>query len=650
MRDPDPSLDRAAWKSFLRLAARFRPRQPLNGIVLTIAATELLAASEDAEHPLRLARIAELSQRLDDVQHLLGLSLPVYVLVTKCDAVTGFDSYSRSLFEESATSRAASNGNSTVELSDNLFGWSNPYLLDSTFTPVWVDEAFDATIEVLLRRQLEMLAESKTAAAADGVFLFPFELQHLRAPLRLLLDRVFRTTAYHSSHLLRGIYFCGREAPDHSQPEPAASLVASSPLRRGLLEKASNSVLYVRHLFEFRVFPERYLATPVARGYFFTNRSVMAAQITACALFLLLGVCSLRAWQRISSLQQNRIQPVLQSLATSLDNVAVSSGAGLTPAVNVFNALGAPHQDEYYSLALPVSYLDLSGLHRDLSDTLERSFEVVILRSCKFSLESRISSQMNSSPTETLQTIQAASAYPPGNYWSFDPAYGALDRYLSDVQALHRNIELYQLISMAGSGSFTQLNELLQYLHAPTFLDIGRFAHDANYQKLVLNATWQPLEIPPNFSSQTAVATRERITRFYSSWFDSNPLVAEVGSLSGPDGLQSLSSAVTPPSNQQLRSIVSRAESMESQLHGGTYDWLALDFNREEYPALGPELDQMPFADSQFTNLVTREGSQRLAVIESRPGNNSGGAEPSGRQDTSRWISTDACVRSRCSA
>ena len=58
MLDPDPSLDRAAWKSFLRLAARFRPRQPLNGIVLTIAATELLAASEDAEHPLRLARIA----------------------------------------------------------------------------------------------------------------------------------------------------------------------------------------------------------------------------------------------------------------------------------------------------------------------------------------------------------------------------------------------------------------------------------------------------------------------------------------------------------------------------------------------------------------------------------------------------------------
>ena len=181
MRDAELATDRRAWKSFLRLAVRFRPRQPLNGIVLTIAATELLEASDDVEHPDRLARIAALAQRLDDIQHVAGLSLPVDILITKCDAIEGFSSFSRGLLQESVTKHSVTNGNSSGELSDNILGWSNPYLLNTAFTSGWVDEAFDTTIEILFRRQLEMLAESKTVAAADGVFLFPFELQQLRA-------------------------------------------------------------------------------------------------------------------------------------------------------------------------------------------------------------------------------------------------------------------------------------------------------------------------------------------------------------------------------------------------------------------------------------------------------------------------------------
>ena len=415
------SADRNALSSFLRLSARYRPRQPLNGVILTIPATELLEGSSDPEHPHRLTHIADLAQRLDQMQIVTGLSMPVYVLVTKCDAVTGFTSYSRSFFRESASNRSAQNGHASDETFDNLFGWSNPHLLDSAFSPAWVDEAFDDTNEVLLRRQLEMLAESKTVADADGVFLFPFELERLRVPLQILLDCVFRTTAYHSSHLLRGIYFCGLESTaDSGGPGAAASQSTDLVVSGQFLDGASDRILFVRHLFEFKVFAERYLATPVAPRRFTGNRSVLVAQIVACALVLILSIGSIRAWHRLSSLQATRINPVLQSLSITLDGIAVSSGASVTPAVDLFNSLGAARQNEYYSLAFPASYLDLSGVHRNLRQTLEGTFEIVVLRSCKDALESRISTLVNS-PQQTVLSGGSLSVYPSGNSMDHRP-------------------------------------------------------------------------------------------------------------------------------------------------------------------------------------------------------------------------------------
>ena len=195
----------------------------------------------------------------------------------------------------------------------------------------------------------------------------------------------------------------------------------------------------------------------MAKGYFSTNRSVVAAQILAGVLALVMAGFTIHAWSRIGSLEKNRIEPVLQSLTTSLDSVAVTSGASAAPAVEVVNALGAIHERQYYSLAMPISYLDLGGLHSDLKDALERSFEVVILRSCKFSLEDRITNLTNAASTASPQPIQTISTYPLGDSWPLDPSYGELSRYLSEVESLQTNIQRYRLISAAGSGSFTQL-------------------------------------------------------------------------------------------------------------------------------------------------------------------------------------------------
>ena len=612
--------DRAAWRSFLRLAVHYRPRQPLNGIVLTISALELLEAEADPNHQRRLARIAQLADRLHDVQHVAGLSLPVYVLVTKCDAVTGFGFYSRRFFEDAIAGGAEDDNGEHGEhtgISDDLLGWSNPHALDSTFSSAWVDEAFDSTNEVLLRHQLRMLARSRTAAAADGVFVFPFELERLQAPLRALLNMIFRETAYHAPHLLRGIYFCGRESEsglELAQPVRAGSEMRPAP--SGFLDAGSDRVIFVRDVFLFKVFAERYLATALRRGIFSSNRSVKTAQIAACVLAIVFLIGTMRAWHRIASLQADHIDPVLESLASGIDSVAIGTDANVSPAVELIDGLGAAHESEYYSLAFPYSYTDLDGLHRNLHDALERTFEIVVLRSCKFALENRISTVLNSGTPQPGPAPARLSSLPSGDGWKVDRSYRALDSYLSQVKALKANIDRYNLISGAGSGSFTQLNALLEYLGGQSLPNSSLLATNPHYQKLLLDANWQPLQVPSDFDQSTAAVTNQLIANFFRSWFDSNPLIGEVDQLAGIGGLEDLIVPAAPPTNEQLSGIVSQAQKIDGQLGDGAFDWLAGAFNRQNYPALGSELDQMPFADRQFTDAVTVLGTEKLAALK----------------------------------
>ena len=98
--------DRNAWSSFLRLTARYRPRQPLNGVDSDHSGDRIARNQQRSGAPSPPRPYRRLAKRLDEIQHLTGLSVPVYVLVTKCDAVNGFASYSRSFFRESILNRS----------------------------------------------------------------------------------------------------------------------------------------------------------------------------------------------------------------------------------------------------------------------------------------------------------------------------------------------------------------------------------------------------------------------------------------------------------------------------------------------------------------------------------------------------------------
>ena len=87
LQQSDEATDASAWNTFLALLKKSRPRRPINGVLLTVNIQDLLQQSpaDRKEHAQRLrARLQELHQQL-------GVRPPVYVMVTKCDLIAGFN-------------------------------------------------------------------------------------------------------------------------------------------------------------------------------------------------------------------------------------------------------------------------------------------------------------------------------------------------------------------------------------------------------------------------------------------------------------------------------------------------------------------------------------------------------------------------------
>ncbi|WP_036825390.1 type VI secretion protein IcmF/TssM N-terminal domain-containing protein, partial [Photobacterium sanctipauli] len=77
--------DASDWSSLLSKLYKYRPIQPLNGIILTLS-VDTLMSSEKCDKFIQLA-----IKRLDDVQKTLNVRLPVYLFITKTDLLPGFD-------------------------------------------------------------------------------------------------------------------------------------------------------------------------------------------------------------------------------------------------------------------------------------------------------------------------------------------------------------------------------------------------------------------------------------------------------------------------------------------------------------------------------------------------------------------------------
>jgi type VI secretion system protein ImpL len=187
--DSDAASDAAGWTEFLALLRKYRKRRPVNGVILTISASDLLTQT-DAE---REAHVDAVRRRLVEINRELKIQLPVYLMVTKTDLVAGFSEYFDDL---------------TAEERAQVWGVTFPYEQSTSGEgPQVFPGEFDALIERLNERVFGRVDDDRDIRRRTRVFAFPQQMAALRDALTNYVSDVFASTRFDNPILLRGVYF-----------------------------------------------------------------------------------------------------------------------------------------------------------------------------------------------------------------------------------------------------------------------------------------------------------------------------------------------------------------------------------------------------------------------------------------------------------
>jgi IcmF-related N-terminal domain len=175
------------WTAFLTLLQKYRTKKPINGVLVALPANSLLTKSHDD----LLQDGKRIRNRIDELIDGLGINFPIYVLVTKCDLVSGFVEFF---------------GNLDRRHGEQMVGWTNPQDSSARFDGETFDKRFEEVNGKLfeMRPWLESQGKKRDLMKA---FLYPEEFSYLGTPVRTVLDVVFRPNVYQETPVCRGVYF-----------------------------------------------------------------------------------------------------------------------------------------------------------------------------------------------------------------------------------------------------------------------------------------------------------------------------------------------------------------------------------------------------------------------------------------------------------
>lgn len=234
----DEGRDKEEWRGFLSLLSKYRKKEPLNGLVVSIAADRLSQASPEAlQEDGR-----NLRKRIEEITRVLGARSPVYVMVTKCDLVQGATQFCEQL-PDTALNQA--------------MGFLNQQL--SADSASIAEKAVRTVGDRLRDLRLILLQRAKDRETAADMLLFPEELEKLKEKLGALVQSVFQENPYQESPLLRGIFFSSgrQEGTPFSHFLNSLGLIQAHDVLRG-----TNKGLFL-HDFFARILPaDRHLFKP----------------------------------------------------------------------------------------------------------------------------------------------------------------------------------------------------------------------------------------------------------------------------------------------------------------------------------------------------------------------------------------------------
>ncbi len=220
--------DRKEWTALLGMLSKHKQKEPINGLVLVIAADRLLDNTEeqlvDEGRKVR-ASIHELMEKLE-------IHVPVYMMVTKSDLVEGFAAWCKYLPE-----KAMAQGMGYLVAHDEEGS---------------VDHILDKSLDSVLDRmkELRLLMLERSHVHDDALLTLPRNMEKLRTGMHHFIRGALKENPYQDAPIFRGIYFStSQQALDPDAPQQLSDkgiflhdiYTRILPMDRGLLETLPSS-------------------------------------------------------------------------------------------------------------------------------------------------------------------------------------------------------------------------------------------------------------------------------------------------------------------------------------------------------------------------------------------------------------------------
>ncbi len=246
--ESNQTIDKAEWQGFLGLLKKFRPRQPLNGVLLTVSVADLLQMTTQE----RQVHAATLKARLNELREGLGVQFPVYVLVTKTDLLSGFTEYFL---------------NYTREERAQVWGFTLPYKPDSNEV-IDVRTAFAQEFDLLYKRlndgMHQRLLDEPDLSRRALAYTLPQQLVGIRDVLSRLLASVFSESKFAEQPVLRGVYFTSGTQEgtpfDRVLGAMQRTFRVQSKVRTSDTASGSGKSFFLQDLLQKVIFPEHFIA------------------------------------------------------------------------------------------------------------------------------------------------------------------------------------------------------------------------------------------------------------------------------------------------------------------------------------------------------------------------------------------------------
>lgn len=397
--ESDREVDASAWNNFLALLKKTRPRQPINGVLLTVNIQDLLqqGATERQEHA------AKLRARLQELQTKLGVRAPVYVLVTKADLIGGFNESFEALGKEAR---------------EQVWGFTFELDKSDAQQPLRDFEALYQQLQQRLVAQLIVRLESeRDVLKRSAMFAFPQEFAALQPLLADFLGQVVSGGGgLEAAPLLRGVYFTSGTQEGSPIDRVMGALGRSFGIdvrAGGGLRAGGGKSFFLYRLLQEVVFAERGLGLVSAAAE--RRRRLLRAGVLG---LLALGTLSLLAGWLIS--RARNLDHAAQVLArvpaakAALDALPPASDVDVAPLPAVLSQVRDLAHSESFDIANP-PLLHTLGLYQ--GDKLDAGAQLAYHRLLEKTLMPRVARRLE-------ERLRAASRD------NLENSYEALKTYL----------------------------------------------------------------------------------------------------------------------------------------------------------------------------------------------------------------------------